>query len=174
MLFRKADGGLLNLWGKVHIACEKMTLTNEADAEQGKEPFSLELSLLSNLKTLFLGIIGAVEHVREAQEIMLALADMAINVFALESSVLRAEKVFSSASDKKKELLRDVIKVVAFECSTQFYISAARCSGYAGLAIYRTMLRKNIQRLSYYPVEGLLNAKQLLAETAREAGRYTL
>src|SRR6266704_5782949 len=172
ILFRRADRGFLNLWGKVHIARENMTIANEADAEQGKEPFSLELSLLSNLKTLYLGIIGAVEHVRESQEVMLALADMAIDIFALESSLLRGEQVFSSASAKRKELLREVIKVVAFERSSQFHMTAVRCSGYAGLAIYRTMLRKNIQRLSYYPVEGFFEAKHLLAEAAREAGRY--
>ncbi|HLO25509.1 MAG TPA: acyl-CoA dehydrogenase family protein, partial [Geobacteraceae bacterium] len=173
-LFRRADGGSLDLWNKVEEAQEKMIMLEVADNSQGKEEFTLEISLLANLKVLFLGVLGAVAHVRGSQEIMLALADMVITIFALESVLLRAEQVFASASDKKKEQLRGVVKVVAFERSAQFHLAASRCGGYAGLTEYRNMLRKNMQRLSYYPVEGLLAAKQLLAETSRDAGRYTL
>jgi hypothetical protein len=172
MLFRKADSGSLDLWASVQQAQEMMTLQDEANSGQGDATFALEFSLLYNLKLLFLGILGATGHVRDSQEVLLALADMVINVFALEGSLLRAEQVFSPASDRKKALLRAIVKLVAFSCSEQFHLSASRCSGYAGLQTYRSMLRKNIQRLSYYPVDGYLEAKHLLANEALESGCY--
>jgi len=174
MLFRKADDGGLDLWRFVREAKEMMTLRDEADADRGREAFSLEFSLLDNLKTLFLGILGDIEPVRGSQEILLTLADMVINVFALESSLLRAEQVFNSASEKKRALLRGIVKLVAFHCSEQYHRAASRCSCYAGLKAYKSMLRKNIQRLTYYPVEGFLEATKLLAEEALCSGCYKL
>jgi len=174
MLFRKADDGGLDLWRFVREAKEMMTLRDEADDDRGRETFSLEFSLLDNLKTLFLGILGDIEPVRGSQEILLTLADMVINVFALESSLLRAEQVFNSASEKKRALLRGIVKLVAFHCSEQYHRAASRCSCYAGLKAYKSMLRKNIQRLTYYPVEGFLEATKLLAEEALCLGCYKL
>jgi len=174
MLFRRADGEDLDLWIFVKDAQEKMSLMNEACALPEDKPFSLEFSLLENLKILFGGILGAVEPVRTSQEIMLTLADMVIQLFALESALLRAEKMFPSASDRKKELLRGVVKLMADACSEQFQLAASRCCGYADLKIYRSILRKNIQRLSYYPVEGLLDAKRRLAEESLDGRGYML
>ena len=172
ILFRRSDAGKLDLWGKTKRAQERMIELEVADDGQGQGEFPLERSLLHNLKVLFLGILGAVAPVRGSQEVMLAVADMVMEIFALESSVVRAGQVCASASDRRQELLRGVVKVAAFERSAQFHLAASRCCAYAGLTTYRTMLRKNLQRLSYYPVEGLLEAKDLLAAMAREAGRY--
>lgn len=170
-LFCRAESGSIDLWHMVHVAKEKATLAEVAGSDRGGV-FALEFALLANLKSLFLLLLGAVAPARESQEILLALADMVVNIFALESAVVRGEQVFATASDEKKGLLQAMVKVVAFERATQFHLAAIRGCGYAGLLNYRTMLRKNIQRLSYYPVEGLLEAKHLLAKTAMEMGRY--
>jgi len=174
LLLRRAEAGGLELWSSVAKARETLTLLEAAEDDRGGREFALEHSLLANMKALFLGLLGAVGDARESQEVTMALADLVIEIFALESAVLRAEQVYPAASDRKKGALRATVKVVAFERSAQFHLAATRCSGYAGLMAYRTMLRKNIQRLSYYPVEGLLDAKRLLAQTATDEGRYAL
>lgn len=151
-----------------------MSVLNEAGVAPGSEMFPLEFSLLENLKVLFGGILGAVGPGRSSQEIMLALADMVLQIFALESALLRAEKMVAAASDRKQEMLRALVKLVAFAGSEQFHHAASRCCGYADLKQYRSILRKNIQRLSYYPVDGLLGAKQGLAAACLDARRYML
>ena len=170
MLFRKADGGSLDLQSKVKEA--QIELTEGSEAARVSGTFARELTLIADQKKLFLAMLGAVDQARESQEVMLALADMVITIFALESVVLRAEKVFPTASDKKKELLQAVVRVAAFEMGGQFLIAGFRCSAYSLNDVRLLMTQRALARLSAYPGEGLLGAKQLLADAAKESGKY--
>jgi alkylation response protein AidB-like acyl-CoA dehydrogenase len=117
-------------------------------------------------------ILGEVSKAGEAQEIMLALADMAIGIFALESTIMRARKVYQAASGEKKDLLGAVVKVTTFERAGRFYLAAIRCGAYALKEDSLKPLQQEIARLSAYPAGGLLEAKQLLAETSTKSGKY--
>jgi alkylation response protein AidB-like acyl-CoA dehydrogenase len=170
LLLRRAENGKFDLWGKVEEA--KARTGAEEFQEVGGKSFDLELTVLANLKQLFLVILGEVSKAGEAQEIMLALADMAIGIFALESTVMRARKVYQAASDEKKDLLGAVVKVTTFERAGRFYLAAIRCGAYALKEDSLKPLQQEIARLSAYPAGGLLEAKQLLAETSTKSGKY--
>ncbi|WP_027715226.1 acyl-CoA dehydrogenase family protein [Desulfuromonas sp. TF] len=170
LLLRRAESGRLDLRGKVEEA--KARAGAEKVQEVGGKPFDLEFSVLANLKQLFLVILGEVSKAGEAQELMLALADMAIGIFALESTVMRARKVYQAASDEKKDLLEAVVKVTTFERAGRFYLAAIRCGAYALKEDSLKPLQQEIARLSAYPAGGLLEAKQLLAETSTKSGKY--
>lgn len=167
MLFRRAESGNFDLWGKVAEAA--------AEGSVGAKPqgaFGAEYDLLSNLKTLFFQVLGGAEQAKESQEVMIALADMVINIFALECVILRADKVAAAASEKKKELLRAVVKVAAFAKAAEFQLAASRCAAYAVKGGEMDALQKSIARMSYYQAEGLLEAKTLLADASRDSGKY--
>ncbi len=97
---------------------------------------------------------------------------MIIAVFALESSVLRADKALPDASARKKESLQSVVRVVAFNAVTSFQDAAHRCAAYGASGEELATLQKSIGRLTSYPVSDLLNAKRQLADAAAEAGAY--
>ena len=66
-------------------------------------PFGAEKALLRNLKDAFLVLAGAAVQrfggkVKDEQETLIALADVAIGIFAIESAVLRAEKIAASGN----------------------------------------------------------------------------
>jgi alkylation response protein AidB-like acyl-CoA dehydrogenase len=170
LLLRRAESGRFDLWDKVEEA--KARTGAEKVQEVGGKPFDLEYTVLANLKQLFLVILGEVSKAGESQEIMLALADMAIGIFALESTLLRAGKAYSAAGDEKKELLGAVVKVTTLERAGRFYLAAIRCSAYALKEDSLKPLQQEIARLSAYPAGGLLEAKQLLAETSTKSGKY--
>ncbi len=102
----------------------------------------------------------------------MALADMVLEIFAVESSVLRAMKGVESTSAKKKALLEAVVRVVAYERSARFQLAATRCCTYALEGVRLLSMQRTVARFSAYPVPGLLGAKQLLADAAREEGKY--
>ncbi len=170
MLFRKADSGSLNLWGKVEEA--QMEITEGDVAALSVGPFGAEKDLVASLKTLLLVMLGSIGRDKDAQEIMLAVADMIITVFALESSLLRADMIFAAASDKKKELLQAVVKVAGFELSSRFQQAAYRCNAYINKGVHLGSLQKVISLYSNYAAEGLLEAKQILADAAKDSGKY--
>jgi alkylation response protein AidB-like acyl-CoA dehydrogenase len=171
LLFRRADNGILDLWDRVRGAGEQ-TLTPGKQEIGNEGPFAREFIFLEDLKQLFLFLVGAASPVRESQEVLLALADLAIGIFAMESVVLRAEKGYPSASASKRESLEAVVKVAVFERALHFQMTACRCSAYALEGEGMLSMQQAISRLSNYRVEGLLGAKQLLAEGAKEGGRY--
>jgi alkylation response protein AidB-like acyl-CoA dehydrogenase len=167
LLFRRAESGILDLWGKVEGA-----RAEAAGRCAGAGPFALEHGVLDNLKRLFLTVLGTTAPVRESQEVLLAIADMVINIFALESVVLRGEKALAAASDTRKDLLKAAVKVATFERASQFYLAATRCSAYSLKGEAMVAQQALVAALGSCPVEGLLEAKQLLSQAAQEAGKY--
>lgn len=172
LLFRRADGGTLDLRAAIDKARTEIKYGEVSNGECAQ--FRLEFRLLSNLKNLFLTLLESADKVREAQEVMLAVADMIISIFTLESVLIRISKVYAAASGNRQRLLEAVLKVVAFEQTGQFYLAATRCSAY--LLHGETIIEHHllVARLTAYPVEGLLAAKQQLAEAAKDSGKYFL
>ncbi len=171
LLFRRADSGDIDLWTQV-AAAQPEQLPNLAG--EGGDSFALgaEYAVLGRVKKLFLLILGAVGQQRQQQEIQLALADMVIGLFALESTLLRADKVQGAASERKKQLLQAVARIATFEQVAQLQAAAARCAAYGVPGDDLVALQRTIAQLTEYPVTGLLAAKQLLAAGASESGVY--
>ena len=168
LLFRRAESGSFDLRGSVR-AVQGALAGGAAGTPPGDGVFALEASAVQNLKRLFLAVLGAAEKTIESQEVLLAIADLAIGVFALESVVLRGEQVYAAASDNKKQLLKAVVKAAAFERTSRFQVAATRCLAYVGGG---ETLRGAVSTLCACPVEGLLEAKQLLSQAAQAAGKY--
>ncbi|MBI2355055.1 MAG: acyl-CoA dehydrogenase family protein [Deltaproteobacteria bacterium] len=168
ILFKKAESGTFDLWDRVKEA----QANGEGGGNSGTGAFALEYSVVANLKRLFLLVLGSAEQARESQEVLLAIANMIISIFALESVVIRGDKALAAASDNRKELLKAVVKVAAFERASQCYLAASRCSAYALSGEKLIAQQRVVAGLSACPVDGLLEAKRLLAEAAKESGKY--
>lgn len=172
LLFRRSETGIYDLSAMIEAARTEIRYGEVTSSSGGL--FRLEFRLLANLKRLFLTLLGSADQARDTQEVMLAVADMVISIFAMESVILRVGKGFDTASTGRKELLEAVLKVVFFEQANQFYLAAGRCSAYLlkGEAIIEQHMLA--ARLTGYPVEGLLEAKQRLAEAAKDSGKFFL
>ncbi len=161
LLLRRADKGAIDLFG----------------ADGSEEPdesvlFAAEYSLLARQKKLFLMLFKSLSERRSEQEILLALGDMAIAIFALESSLLRGTKSRGSASESKKSLLELVVRVAAFEVTSCFQQSARRAAAYGIDGEEFRTVQGMLAEISAYPVSDLLEAKRQLATAAGEAGGY--
>ena len=171
LLFRRAEGGGFDLGGKAAEAGARAGEEKRGRAT-GKGPFGEELLFVDDLKQLFLGVLTASWEARERQEVLLALADMIIEIFALETVALRAEKGYAAAGARGKDLLGAVVKVALFSGAGRFQAAASRCTAYALSGDALASLLTLVSRRSVFPVDGLLEAKRLLAEASREDGRY--
>ena len=100
LLFRRAESGVFDLAAKIEAARTEIKY-GEVTSHTG-ELFPLEFKLLANLKTLFLKLLGEVSQSAAVQEVLLAVADMIISVFALESALLRCGKVFAACQRRQE------------------------------------------------------------------------
>jgi alkylation response protein AidB-like acyl-CoA dehydrogenase len=171
LLFRRAEGAEFDLRGK---AAEAGVRAGEEQEErtEGGGVFGEELLFVDRLKRTFLAVLDASWEARESQEVLLAMADMIIGIFAMETVALRAEKDSAAAGAGEKELLRAVVTVALFSGAGRFQEAASRCAAYALSGDALASRLEFISRRSVFPADGLLAAKRLLADAAREDGRY--
>lgn len=175
MILRKAMKGELPLQAEAMKAFESLMTPSFEEIED--KPFAAEKALLTNMKTLFLILAGAgvqkyMDKLADEQEILMAAADLSIQIFALESAVLRAEKNYEAASERKKELYLAAVKVFAFEAAEIAGTAARKGAFYIEEGDTLTMILSGVRRFTKYDATGLLKAKRLLAEAACEEEKY--
>ncbi len=175
MILRKSMKGELPLQAEAMKAFEALMTPSFEEIED--KPFAAEKVLLSNMKTLFLILAGAgvqkyMDKIADEQEILMAAADLAIQIYALESAVLRAEKNYDAASDRKKELYLAAVKIFAFEAAEVGGTAARKGAFYVEEGDTLTMILSGVRRFTKYDATGLLQAKRLLAEAASEDEKY--
>ncbi|WP_136798878.1 acyl-CoA dehydrogenase family protein [Desulfosediminicola ganghwensis] len=176
MILRKAMKGQLPLQSEAMKAFESL-MTPSFDEIDDSIPFAAEKALIKNLKTLFLILAGAgvqkyMDKIADEQEILMAAADIAIQIYALESAVLRAEKIMPAASERKQELVKAAVKVCAFTMTEEVSKAAKQGAFYIEEGDTLTMILSGIRRFAKYDATGLLKAKRLLAATACEEEKY--
>ena len=140
-------------------------------------PFASEKALLANLKKAFLVLAGTgvqkfMTAIKDEQEILLTAADVAINIFAIESAVLRAEKILPALSEKKKEAVTAAVKVFTFNAAEKTATAARKAAYFIEEGDNLTMLLAGVRRFTKYDATGLLQAKRQLADAAIEAEKY--
>ncbi len=136
--------------------------------------FAHEKQLLRGMKRAYLSLNDhAIQQLGDKlgneQEVMLALADMTIQIFALESVILRSEKATLEVNDAQGSQYLAVTKICAFSCRRQFISAAEKCALYLRNVSLTHVLGKNIPLGS----ADLLASKRLLADAISQAERYT-
>lgn len=136
-------------------------------------PFGAEKQLLAGMKRIYLELSGHTIRMFGAeaageQEILLTLADGAIQIFALESALLRAEKACATEMGNKPELYRAIIGICTFKSKQQFVHAAEKCAVFLG----DDTLLQSIKALTVYNAKGLLAAKRLIADATSRAEKY--
>jgi len=112
------------------------------------------------------------DTIKDEQEILLAVADLAINIFAIESAVLRAEKILPKLSESKKASVSAAVKVFTFNGTEKAASAARRAAYYIEEGDTLTMLLAGIRRFTKYDATGLLKAKRQLAAASIEAEKF--
>ena len=102
------------------------------------------------------------------QEILLTLADAAIQVFALESALLRAEKAMGKATEDRKKLYKAVVVISAFRAKQQFTAAVEKCTAF----LEHDILPESAKEWTSYNPGGLLAAKRLIADTTSRTEKY--
>ncbi|MCA1933650.1 MAG: acyl-CoA dehydrogenase, partial [Calditerrivibrio sp.] len=140
-------------------------------------PYAKEKYVLGNLKTLFLVLAGSavqkyMNKINDEQEVLLSLADIAINIFAFESAVLRSEKYRLKNNNKKSEMMEAATKVFGFEAVEAISKAAKKVAFFVEEGDNLTILLSGIRRFTKYDVTGLLKYKKLLANEMIEKEKY--
>ncbi len=120
MMFKKAMKGELDLLEPAMAVAKELTSVPSFDTPDLSTPLAKEKEVLKNLKKAVLMAAGKAAEtfgpkLDQEQEVLMNLADMLIELYAAESTVLRTEKLIGLYGDEGSKLYQNMAKLYLFE-----------------------------------------------------------
>jgi len=176
-LMKRALGGKLPLLGAIKKLMDEVTQPPSFDSGSGDdEPLAREADLLAAVKKIALFASGVASQrfmteLQDQQEVMADLADIIVQVFALESSLLRARKLTSPAAAKVSAAMTGLLADEAMSVAEQ---SARRVlAACAEGDLLRTQLAI-LRRLARFTPADAVGLSRLVAKECIQRERYPL
>jgi alkylation response protein AidB-like acyl-CoA dehydrogenase len=177
-LLKRAMSGQLPLMPAIKKLMDEV-LAGPARGEDFDGPLAEERKLMAQAKKLALFVSGSatqkyMQAIQDQQEIMGAIADMTIEIYAMESAVLRAQKIAESKGESAAALPIAMTRVYLSQATEK--IEAAAKKVIAAVA-EGDMLRTQLaifRRLAKHEPFNTIELRQQIAQKLIERGKYTL
>ena len=177
-LMKRAMAGQLPLLPAIKKLMDEV-MAGPVATEEREGPLSAEYHLLANAKKLALFAAGAASQkymmgLADEQEVMGALADCIMEVFALESCILRAEKLIAARGEGAAKQAIAMTRYYAAKAVQTVELSARKViATVAEGDMLRTQMAI-LRRLSKHEPADTIGLGRQIARHVLAAGRYSL
>jgi alkylation response protein AidB-like acyl-CoA dehydrogenase len=177
-LLKRAMSGQLPLMPAIKKLMDEV-LSGPSMSEEIEGPLAEERKLLDQAKKLGLFAAGAatqkyMQAIQDQQEIMGAIADMTIESYAMESAVLRAQKIAEIKGEAAASLPIAMTRVYLSQAMEKIESAAKKIiAAVADGDMLRTQLAI-LRRLAKYEPFNTVELRQKIAQRVIERGKYTL
>ena len=147
--------------------------------EQPESLFAAERAALTSCKKAIVAVLGSAalkyrDKASQEQEVLAAASDMIMDVFAMESTMLRTEKLAAAKGEANCALQIDAARVFASDAIERVERNAKHAlAAMAEGDELRTMLAMLRRFMKFTPVNAVA-ARRRIAESITEAGKYNL
>ena len=177
-LLKRAMSGQLPLMPAIKKLMDEV-LSGPSSGEELEGPLAEERKLVTQAKKLGLFVAGSatqkyMQAIQDKQEVMGAIADMTIEIYAMESAVLRAQKIVEQKGEASASLPVAMTRVYLTQALEK--VEAAAKKVIADVAegdMLRTQLAI-VRRLSKHEPFNTIALRQQIAQKTIEAGKYQL
>ncbi len=157
------------------VANELLTLRPKVDTDDGK--LTLQKEMVEMAKKIALLVAGAAVQkymmkLPEEQEILSSISDIVIEVFAMESSLLRAMKTMEKFGDEKSQIQKAMVQVYVNDALERIEGFAKRA--FAAIAegdILRTQLSA-LKKLTRFTPLNTIALRRGIADAVIKMGKY--
>ena len=177
-LLKRAISGQLALMPAIKKLMDEV-LSGPSMGDEMEGPLADERKLVAQAKKLGLFAAGSatqkyMQAIQDQQEVMGAIADITIETYAMESAVLRAQKLVESKGEKEAALAIAMTRVYLTQAMEKIEASAKRIlAAVAEGDMLRTQLAI-LRRLAKYEPYNTIELRQQIARRAIEVGKYSL
>src|SRR5712675_791849 len=177
-VLKRAMSGQLPLMPAIKKLMDEV-LSGPSPADDLEGPLVEERKLVGQAKKLGLFASGAatqkyMQAIQDQQEIMGAIADMTIEAFAMESAVLRAQKIAEGKGEAAAALPIAMTRVYLSQAMEKVESAARKeMAAVADGTRLRTQLAI-LRRLAKYEPFNTIELRQQIAQKVIERGKYTL
>jgi alkylation response protein AidB-like acyl-CoA dehydrogenase len=177
-LLKRAMSGQLPLMPAIKKLMDEV-LSGPSMGDEMEGPLAEERKLVMQAKKLGLFAAGSatqkyMQAIQDQQEVMGAIADMTIETYAMESAVLRAQKLVEAKGEKEAALAVAMTRVYLTQAMEKVESAAKRViAAVAEGDMLRTQLAI-LRRLAKYEPFNTIELRQQIAQRAIEVGKYSL
>jgi alkylation response protein AidB-like acyl-CoA dehydrogenase len=177
-LLKRAMSGQLALMPAIKKLMDEV-LSGPTMGGEIEGPLADERKLVAQAKKLGLFASGSatqkyMQAIQDQQEVMGAIADMTIETYAMESAVLRAQKLVEAKGEREASLAIAMTRVYLAQAMEKVESAAKRIIGaVADGDMLRTQLAI-LRRLAKYEPFNTIALRQQIAQRMIEIGKYSL
>jgi alkylation response protein AidB-like acyl-CoA dehydrogenase len=177
-LLKRAMSGQLPLMPAIKKLMDEV-LSGPSTREDVDGPLAEEMKLVAQAKKLGLFAAGAatqkyMQAIQDQQEIMGAIADITIEIYAMESAVLRTQKMIAAKGESAAELPIAMTRVYISQAMEKTESAAKKIiAAVADGDMLRTQLAI-LRRLAKYEPFNTIELRQQIARRVIERGKYAL
>ncbi|MFM6976194.1 MAG: acyl-CoA dehydrogenase family protein, partial [Sphingobacteriaceae bacterium] len=176
MLLKRAMKGELDLMTPAQaVAAELMSIPEFG--EEDDSLFAAEKKTLKNLKKAGLMIAGAAVQklmmtLAKEQEILMNIADIIGEVYVLESTILRVEKLVKLRGEEAVQGQLDMMRIYAQEAVDKVYLAGKEALNSFAEGDELNMMLVGLRRFTKVPPFNIKDARQRVAKQLIEANKY--
>jgi alkylation response protein AidB-like acyl-CoA dehydrogenase len=177
-LMKRAMSGQLALMPAIKKLMDEV-LSGPSMGEQAEGELASEKALLANAKKTALFVAGVASQrymmeLAEQQEVMAALADVIIEVFAMDSALIRTAKLVRSKGEAGSALPIAMTQVYLAEAMAKIEIAARRVLAAAAEGDNLRIQTAILRRLVKHDPVNVIGLRQQIATRTIEAGKYVI
>lgn len=176
MTLKRAMKGRLDLMGPA-MAVQKELMSIPDFSEEEDAPFVKERKLIANLKKAILMTAGAAVQklmmkIDSEQEVLMNIADMAIETFNAESTLLRIMKMTEQNSTTPDSLYADMMRVYLYDAADKVNKSGKDAINAFAEGDEQRMILMGLKRFTKAEPFNSKEARRRIADEMIEAGKY--
>ncbi|HET8827683.1 MAG TPA: acyl-CoA dehydrogenase family protein [Terriglobales bacterium] len=177
-LLKRAMSGQLPLMPAIKQIMDEV-LAGPSTADEAEGLLAEEQKLVASMKKLGLFAAGAatqkyMQAIQDQQEIMGAIADMTMEVYAMESALIRAQKIAAAQGEAAAALSIAATRLYLAKAADKIESSARKViAAVADGDMLRTQL-SILRRLAKRDPYNVIELQQEIAQEVIERGKYTL
>jgi alkylation response protein AidB-like acyl-CoA dehydrogenase len=177
MLLKRAMKGEIDLMGPAMAVGKEIMSIPDFSLTEDETPFAAEKKVIKNLKKAALMVAGAAVQkfmmkLSDEQEILMNVADMAIEIYAAESAILRTEKLIGIKGETACALQKDLAMCYLHEAVEKINIAGkSAIMGFAEGDELRVMLM-GLKRFTKIEPFNTKNARRRVADAMIAESKY--
>ena len=177
-LMKRAMGGQLALMPAIKKLMDEV-LSGPSAGEEVEGSLGTERTLLANAKKMALFVAGVASQrymmeLAEQQEVMAAMADIIIDVFAMDSALLRTLKLIQSQGETAATQGTAITQLYFAEAMARIEVAARKVLAAAAEGDNLRIQTAILRRLAKHEPVNTIALKQQIAGKVIEAGKYVV
>jgi hypothetical protein len=179
-IIKRAMKGKLDLVGPAWAVQKELTQMPDRSEPEGQ--FGHEERAILHFKKTLLMVAGAAvkyqmdgkHNLEHEQQIIMQIADIAIDTFLSESLLLRVQKLSSGAYKTDTAVPEAILKLWLHDAQSRIAKNATDALASFATGDELTIMLKGVSRFSKYPVQNVKTLRNTIAGACIEKGKYPL